>query len=264
MRGDWNNSKRVLFLWSARFFELRKIQCTPPIRRTKQRTSSSSSRNSQTRKNVLLFNFDSVTKRGKKIFSCKVKVNINKKLKKKKSQLHWDYIVRITCRKKRERDRVMYCCRLWCYLEVSEIVEWSKREDMHIKFAQYIQAQEIFARWGHCHRPSAHVPLSILSKHWELSCTSLFVSLCAAKVSKQASEYMRDGKRVRDTWFVRRLDIMYLCKCTAQQSFFSSSLHCGIVWVCIRTRITCSLWLFCLVLSYRSLCATAAAEYTEK
>lgn len=97
-------------------------------------------------------------------------------------------------KKARERDRVMYCCRLWCYLEVSEIVEWSKREDMHIKFAQYIQAQEIFARWGHCHRPSAHVPLSILSKHWELSCTSLFVSLCAAKVSKQASE------RIYERW----------------------------------------------------------------
>lgn len=160
----------------------------------------------------------------------------------------------------------MYCCRLWCYLEVSEIVEWSKREDMHIKFAQYIQAQEIFARWGHCHRQSAHVPLSIFSKHWELSCTSLFVSLCAAKVSKQASERIYERWKKSERYLIcTQIGYYVLVQMYGTAiGFFSSSLHCGIVWVRIRTRITCSLWLFCLVLSYRSLCATAAAKYTEK
>lgn len=139
---------------------------------------------------------------------------------------------------------------------------------MHIKFAQYIQAQEIFARWGHCHRPTAHTFLHIYIYGWiyiSIFGTALRATSWAARVdfnavcraSESAIHVKRDGMR-DPTRFVRRLDIMYLCKCTARQwfVFFFSLVH-FIVWHSCECAQEPELHVHfdCLVLSYRLLCA---------
>lgn len=118
---------------------------------------------------MLLFNFDSVTKRRKeekkKDFSSTKSKWINceaARAKKKKAQLHWVYVRCLSTKPKREMNDALdsvYC--KW-------IVEWSKAKTCISNFRNTFEAQEIFARGGHCHRPSAHVRI--------LCCTNLSFS----------------------------------------------------------------------------------------
>lgn len=120
---------------------------------------------------------------------------------------------------------------------------------MHIKFAQYIQAQEIFARGGHCHRPKCtRLYLSFLSISPTL-CVCL--RTCAESCTSISLRNTRRSKKKRSNSTCTQIGYTYillLLLCTCANVRFSVGcfypllfrlhlpllplpLHCDIVWV---------------------------------